>query len=85
MSTLGPRLADTAERLAAAGVADARLEADLLWMTALGLDRAELYARLNDAPRNAEALTAETLIVRRLEREPLAYLRGTREFYGLAS
>ena len=33
-----------AERqLASAGIADSRIEADLVWMTALAVDRTELY------------------------------------------
>ena len=83
MSTLGVRLHDTARRLAAAGISDSRLEADVLWMTALEIDRAQLYARLHDAPAEAHAAAAEALTARRLRREPLAYVTGTREFYGL--
>ena len=83
MSTLGVRLGDTARRLASAGIDDPRLEADVLWMTALDIDRAQLYARLHDAPAEAHAAAAEALTARRLRREPLAYVTGTREFYGL--
>ena len=36
-----------AERqLTGAGIGDSRIEADLVWMTALEVDRVELYARL---------------------------------------
>ena len=83
MSTLGVRLGDTARRLAGVGIDDPRLEADVLWMTALDIDRAHLYARLRDAPAEAQAAAAEALTARRLRREPLAYVTGTREFYGL--
>ena len=83
MSTLGVRLDDTARRLAAVGIDDPRLEADVLWMKALDIDRAQLYARLHDDPAEAHATAAEALTARRLRREPLAYVTGTREFYGL--
>ena len=83
VSTLGTLLHDTARRLADVGIDDPRLEADVLWMTALDIDRAELYARLHDAPAEAQAASAEALTARRLRREPLAYVTGTREFYGL--
>ena len=83
MSTLGVRLGDTARRLAAVGIDNHRLEADVLWMTALDIDRAQLYARLHDAPAEAQAAVAEALTARRLRREPLAYVTGTREFFGL--
>ena len=83
MSTLGVRLDDTARRLAAVGIDDPRLEADVLWMKALDIDRAQLYARLHDDPAEAHATAAEALTARRLRREPLAYVTGTREFYGI--
>ena len=83
MSTLGALLDDTARRLAGAGIDDPRLEADVLWMTALEIDRAQLYARLRDVPAGSHAAAAEALTARRVRREPLAYVTGTREFYGI--
>ena len=82
--TLGHLVQRTARRLEAAGIGDARLEADLIWTTALGIDRAALYAAFRDTPSEEEAGRAEALCERRLNREPVAYLMGTREFYGLA-
>ena len=84
MSTLGALLHSTGQRLARAGIADARLEAELVWMTALDIDRATLYVELQEEPPASGADTAEALIVRRLRREPMAYLMGKREFYGLS-
>ena len=83
MSTLGPLLRKTEQRLAQAGIGDARIEADLVWMSALEIDRAELYARLADAPDPDQAQAAESLVQRRLRHEPAAYLMGRREFYGI--
>ena len=81
--TLGFLVQKTARQLEAAGIGDARLEADLIWTTALGIDRAALYAAFRDTPSEEEAGRAEALCERRLNREPVAYLMGTREFYGL--
>lgn len=83
MSDLGALLRRTARRLATAGIADADLEADLIWMTALELDRPSLYAALRDEPSPAEQDVATALESRRLNHEPAAYLMGKREFYGL--
>lgn len=83
MSTIGPLLRKTERRLANAGIGDSRIEADLVWMTALDVDRAELYARLRETPLPQQAVDAESLIQRRLRREPAAYIMGKREFYGL--
>lgn len=82
--TIGHLVQRTARRFEAAGVGDARLEADLIWTTALGIDRAALYAAFRDTPSAEEAHRAEALCERRLNREPVAYLMGTREFYGLS-
>ncbi len=84
MTTVRRLLSETQERLALSGVDDARLEAELLWMTALNTDRAILYAQLQETPEPAVRQTASALLERRLRREPAAYLMGRREFYGLA-
>ena len=81
--TLAHFVQKTARRFEAAGIGDARLEADLIWTTALGIDRAALYAAFRDTPPDDATERAEALCVRRLNREPVAYLMGTREFYGL--
>ena len=83
MSPIGPLLIKTELQLAAAGIGDSRIEADLIWMTTLDLDRAELYARLNQMPSPEQASAADALIERRLRHEPTAYLMGHREFYGI--
>ncbi len=81
--TLAHLVQRMARRLEAAGIGDARLEADLIWTTALGIDRPALYAAFRDTPTEKEKGRAEALCERRLNREPVAYLMGTREFYGL--
>lgn len=67
-------------QLAAAGVPQARFEAELLVRTAAGIDRATFFAgRCLDEDAVARA---RHLGVRRREREPAAYLIGQREFFG---
>jgi release factor glutamine methyltransferase len=75
--------AGTREQLAKTGVADASLEAEVLLRTALGVDRTGFVASLNMEIAPDRALAAEGLIARRLAGEPLAYIVGSREFYGL--
>ena len=71
-------------QLAAAGIpaVEAAMDADLLARHALGWDLATLVSRaMDEAPEGFEArFTA--LIERRLRREPVAYIRGTQEFWG---
>ena len=73
----------TAGRLAAAGIEDAALEAEVLLRHALGLDRAAFFAHTTDPLPSDAAMRLETVLRRRLAHEPLPYITGHREFYGL--
>ena len=63
--------------------AESALEAELLLMRALGVDRARLYQRLPDplAPEASEAY--RRLLDHRLAGEPIPYITGHREFFAL--
>jgi len=77
-------LHDAARRLDAAGIDDARLEAEVLLACALEVDRSHVLAMLHDeSPADAHA-AFDALLARRLGHEPLAYITGVREFYGVA-
>ncbi|MDQ2786248.1 MAG: peptide chain release factor N(5)-glutamine methyltransferase [Chloroflexota bacterium] len=66
------------------GIETPELDAALLLGHLIGLDRATLYAHmLNEAPPGVPD-AFDALIERRLRREPVAYLTGTKEFMGLA-
>ena len=67
--------------LARAGIEDADLEAELLAREAGHLDRAAYFAGRD--LESAEITRFHELVARRLQREPAAYILGTREFYGL--
>lgn len=83
MATIAETLADANSRLASAGVDDARIEAEALLAHAIAGDRGRVLARLRDPLAEAEARAFEALLSRRLRREPLAYIAGQREFYGV--
>jgi release factor glutamine methyltransferase len=70
---------EAAKRLAAAGVANARLDARLLWDHAHMMEAGALVAR--DEGR-AIALF-DRFVARRQAREPLAYIVGRKEFWSL--
>lgn len=74
---------DAAGRLDQAGVADSRFEAEVLLRHAVGKTRAELYANLTDPIDAAVQARFEQALARRLGREPLAYITGSREFFKL--
>lgn len=67
--------------LAASGLPS--IEAQALAAHALGLSRATLLAQSEHAAAPADARRAERLFLRRRAGEPVAYLIGEREFYGL--
>jgi release factor glutamine methyltransferase len=61
----------------------AALDADVLLAHALGVSRETLLAHPERPVAAEEAARYDALIARRREGEPVAYLRGWREFYGL--
>jgi len=77
--TLGNWVSSATAALAAAGVESARLEAQLLAAHALGKERTWILTH-TDAVAPEHIL--DTLLARRVRREPLAYILGYREFYG---
>ncbi|MFC2017922.1 peptide chain release factor N(5)-glutamine methyltransferase [Chloroflexota bacterium] len=62
---------------------DARLEAEILLMHALGVRRAELYTRLAENLTSATAENYHDLIQRRCSHEPTAYILKHCQFYGI--
>jgi release factor glutamine methyltransferase len=76
-------LRDTAVTLTAAGIDNARFEARLLLSRASGLTIEQLVARGTDEVPAAVVETARSLTARRVRREPMAYILGEREFWGL--
>lgn len=76
-------LRDTAVALTAAGIDNVRFEARLLLSCATGLTIEQLISRGPDAAPAAAAATLRELTARRVRREPMAYILGEREFWGL--
>ncbi len=81
--TVGVAVLQIRHALADAGIAEAPLEAELLLAEALETDRTGLLAALTDQFSDNRQQILDSLVSRRTRREPLAYLRGEREFYGL--
>lgn len=65
------------------GVASARLEAEILLAHTLKISRAFLLAKLGDPISDADAAQFAGMVARRAQREPIAYIVGHQEFYGL--
>lgn len=84
MATIGDCIADATARLRVAGSETARLDAELLLGFAVGADRTAIVAH-RDAPVGVDAQTRfGAAVARREAGEPVAYIRGIKEFHGLA-
>ena len=84
MRTIREIVAAASDQLRGAGVTtSANLDARLLAQHVLGWDTARLLARAGEAAPAQFAATYEPLVARRAAREPLAYITGHREFFGL--
>ena len=76
---VGEAIRAAAEHLAATGET-ARLDAELLMAHALGCSRSDMLLRAMGDPAPARF---ETFVARRAAHEPVAYITGQAEFYGL--
>ena len=84
MTTTRALLDEGAERLRSAGVETPRLDAELLLAHAIGVDRTAVIAH-GDAPVGVGAeANFLAFLDRRVGGEPVAYLRGFKEFHGIA-
>jgi release factor glutamine methyltransferase len=81
--SIAEELARAQRALARIAGEDARVEAEVLLRHALGIDRAHLLARTVDALSKSQSAKFAALLARRLKREPLSYIVGTCDFYGV--
>jgi release factor glutamine methyltransferase len=81
--TVGAILDDAAERIAAAGIEDARTEAEIIVADALGVAPSELTVESAGEVDGEVAAKIERNVARRVEREPMAYVLGRAPFRNL--
>jgi release factor glutamine methyltransferase len=77
-------LRSATQRLGAAGSDSARLDAELLLGHVLDVDRTAVLAHPEAPLSTDQAARYEAAVERRATGEPVAYIRGIKEFYGLA-
>jgi release factor glutamine methyltransferase len=84
-ASIHARVAAARETLRQAGIPDveADLDARLIAQWLLGWDSAQFFTSAAEEPRPAFQARYDALIARRAAREPIAYLFGGREFWGL--
>ncbi len=92
--TIEDWLKDATVQLTRANISTARLDAELMLCHMLGVDRAWLIAHASDSltmsalsqkggeRRGGLKEYGELLLTRRMNRQPMAYLLGRKEFYG---
>ena len=69
--------------LEAIGIPDARLEAEVMVMNVMRMPRQDLFAHQEDEATTQHEQDIQGILDRRRTREPLAYILGYREFYGI--
>ncbi|MDR3038697.1 MAG: protein-(glutamine-N5) methyltransferase, release factor-specific, partial [Candidatus Adiutrix sp.] len=80
---VGRLLGATTAFLADKGSTTPRLDAELLLARVLGLTKVQLYVNFEREVAPAELDRYRDLVRRRSRHEPVAYILGEREFYGL--
>ena len=81
--TVGGLIRDATEMLRSSGSESARLDAELLLGHVLRADRTTLLAAAEMPVGADHAAVFQALVDRRVTGEPIAYIRGLKEFYGL--
>ncbi len=81
--TIAEAITSAADRLAENGVENARLDAEVLLGRVLGRDRAWLVAHYPERFDDAWRIRYEQVVDRRAKREPLQYITGMQEFWGI--
>lgn len=82
-ATIGGALRWAMAVLTTAGDDSPQLDAEVLLAHVLGVDRAHLYARPEQSLSHSEQEEYRSAVARRQAHEPVPYITGLREFYGL--
>ncbi len=83
IETTGQALKSTERRLKQAGIGSARLDALILLEQATGKHRSQLIAHPDVKLNTRSRIIFNGLVKRRVRHEPIAYILGYKEFYGL--
>jgi len=83
MPVLRTVIQDTHKKLESAGIPNARLEAEVLVMNVMRMARQSIFAEQETEVTGQQQAALDEFLERRYSREPLAYILGQREFYGI--
>ena len=84
LQRVGELLTAATDRIASAGSETARLDAEVLLAHVLGVDRSRLAAYPETVLSTGQIERYQAHVARRQSGEPVAYIRGIKEFYGTA-
>ncbi len=84
MTVLRTVIQDTHRKLESANIPDPRLEAEVLVMNVMRMARQSIFAEQEADVSAQQQADLDELLERRFSREPLAYILGQREFYGIS-
>jgi release factor glutamine methyltransferase len=71
----------TTQHFGAKGIESSRLDAELLLAHTLNCKRLDLYLKFDQPVSTAELASFKNLVMRRTQREPVAYILGRQEFF----
>ena len=83
MASVRETIRETHQALEAAGIPDARLEAEVMVMAVMRMTRQNIFAEQESEVPDHLSQDLMAIVTQRLERTPLAYILGYREFYGI--
>src|SRR5882757_3414500 len=83
LRTVSALIDAAAEKIAAAGVEEARADAEVLVADALGVAPEELSVESAEEVSEQVAAAIDERVARRVDREPIAYILGRAPFRGL--
>ncbi|MEK7814939.1 MAG: peptide chain release factor N(5)-glutamine methyltransferase [Chloroflexota bacterium] len=83
MATIRELIRQTQQTLEGSHIPDARLEAEVMLTNVMRMPRQELFANQEAEVGGQQEQGLAQMLERRLKREPLAYILGYKEFYGV--
>ena len=83
MASIRETIRQTHQTLDQSGIPDARLEAEVMVMTVMRMTRQNIFSEQESEVAAHQAQELAGVVAQRLERVPLAYILGYREFYGI--
>jgi release factor glutamine methyltransferase len=83
MATLRDVIRSTHRILEAEDIPDSRLEAEVMVMSHMRMPRQDIFSNQENEVSALQERELAVTVKRRLTREPLAYILGIREFYGI--